>query len=90
MIPPAAAELIRRAREQVTAGMAHARRGDIVLACVWLNAGCATLDALHALLDEPAQKPLRRMALVVMPRDEEAEPEWFSRKANDNGGDGAA
>lgn len=81
MISPAAAELIRRAREQVTAGMAHARRGDIVLACVWLNAGCATLDALHALLDEPAQKPMRKLA-IVGPRDEEADPEWFARKAN--------
>jgi hypothetical protein len=87
MISPAAAELIRRAKEQVRNGIQCVLRGELVLAEVWFRAATASLEALHALLDEPSQKPLRRMALVVTPREEEAEPEWFARKANDSMGD---
>jgi hypothetical protein len=90
MISPAAAELLRRGREQIRSGIAHVQSGEPLIAEVWFRAATASLEALHALLDEPSHKPLRRMALVVMPRDEEAEPDWFARKANDNGGDGAA
>lgn len=86
MISPAAAELIVRCREQVVTGIAHARRGDVVLAEAWFNAAAASLDALHALLDEPLQKPpLRKIALVVMPRDEEL-PAWMNKKVGDPDG----
>src|SRR3954462_174797 len=82
MMSPAAAELIRRAKEQARNGIQCVLRGELALAEVWFRAATASLEALHALLDEPG-KPLRRMALVVMPRDEEAElplPEWSERK----------
>ncbi|HEY2848329.1 MAG TPA: hypothetical protein VGI97_00500 [Gemmatimonadaceae bacterium] len=81
MISPAAAELIRRARTQLQEGIAHAQRGDILIAEVWLRAAFATLGALHALLDAPAP-PLRKL-VVAGPREDADEPEWFARKAND-------
>jgi hypothetical protein len=84
MISPAAAELIRRGREQIRSGIAHVQSGEPLIAEVWLRASVASLDALEALLDEPDRKPMRKLAIVVMPRDEEAEPDWFARKANDS------
>jgi hypothetical protein len=90
MISPAAAELIRRAKEQVRTGIQCVLRGELALAEVWFRAATASLEALHALLDGPAQKPIRKMALVVMPRDEEAElPEWMTKKHGGNDGDAA-
>jgi hypothetical protein len=79
MISPAAAELIRRAKEQVTGGIGSVNRGDPLAAEVRLRAALASMDALEAHLNEPDRKPLRKMALVVMPRDEEL-PEWMERK----------
>lgn len=84
MISPAAAELLRRTREQIRSGIECVQSGEPLIAEVWLRAGVATMGALEAHLDEP-HRPLRRMALVVSkPRDEEAEPDWFARKANDS------
>lgn len=94
MISPAAAELIRRLASeailQIRMGCQAYRTGDVLSGELHLSLGQAALLKMQRLLDEPSQKPLRKMALVVMPRDEEAEPDWFARKANDNGGDGAA
>lgn len=84
MISPAAAELIRRSREQIKNGVACVLRDELELAEVWFNALGSSLDALEAHLNAPDHRPIRKMALVVMPREEEAEPEWFARKANDS------
>jgi hypothetical protein len=69
MISPAAAELIRRAREQVRNGIQCVLRGELAIAEVWFRAATASIEALHALLDEPDRKPLRKL-VVVGPRDE--------------------
>jgi len=89
MISPAAAELIRRCREQVQSGIQCVLRGELALAEVWFRAGVATMGTLEALLDEPDHRPLRKLA-IVGPRDEheDEDPEWFTRKAGDP--DGAA
>lgn len=82
MISPAAAELLRRTREQIRSGIECVQSGEPLIAEVWLRSAAASLDALEAHLNAP-DKPLRRMALVVMPREEEAElpiPEWMERK----------
>jgi hypothetical protein len=50
MISPAAAELIRRAKEQVRTGIQCALSGELALAEVWFRAATASLEALHALL----------------------------------------
>jgi hypothetical protein len=94
MISPAAAELIRRLASeailQIRMGCQAYRTGDVLGGELHLSLGQAALLKLHALLDEPSQKPLRRMALVVMPRDEEAElPEWMTKKHGGNDGDAA-
>lgn len=93
MISPAAAELIRRAKKQVGEGLDCVLRDEYEMARVWFHAALASMDALEAHLNAPEHRPLRKMALVVMPPqdgEEEPLPEWFARKANDNGGDGAA
>jgi hypothetical protein len=89
MISPAAAELIRRCREQIRNGIECALGGELVLAEVWFRAATASLEALHALLDEPAQKPLRKLAIVAKPRDEAELPEWATRKHNGSDPDAA-
>lgn len=90
MISPAAAELIRRAKEQVRNGIQCVLRGELALGEVWFRAATASLEALHALLDEPSQKPLRRMALVVMPRDEDVDLQpWMAKKHNGSDPDAA-
>jgi hypothetical protein len=88
MISPAAAELIRRGREQVRNGIQCVLRGELALAEVWFRAATASLEALHALLDEPAQKPMRKLA-IVGPRDEAELPEWATRKHNGSDPDAA-
>jgi hypothetical protein len=89
MISPAAAELIRRAKEQVQSGIQCVLRGELALAEVWFRAATASLEALHALLDEP-KPPLRRMALVVMPREEDGDIQpWMAKKHNGSDPDAA-
>lgn len=82
MISPAAAELLRRGREQIRSGIECDLRDEYEMARVWFHAALASMDALEAHLDEPEHRPLRKL-VVVGPREEEAEPEWFARKAND-------
>jgi hypothetical protein len=86
MISPTAAELLRRGREQIRAGIAHVQSGEPLIAEVWLRAATASLDALHALLDEPS-RPMRKMALVRLPPQDGQEklPEWMNHRANDSG-----
>lgn len=76
MISPAAAELLRRGREQIRSGIECDLRDEYEMARVWFHAALASLDALQALLDAPDHRPMRKLAIVG--------------KANDNGGDGAA
>jgi CMP-2-keto-3-deoxyoctulosonic acid synthetase len=83
MISPAAAELIRRAKTQLQESIAHVQSEEPLIAEVWLRASVASMDALEAHLNAPEHRPMRKMVLVVMPREEEAElpvPEWAERK----------
>jgi hypothetical protein len=92
MISPAAAELIRRCREQIRTGIECALGGQIVLAEVWFRSANASLAALHALLDEPLQKPLRKLCIVgvaeAQVQDRDPLPAWMNCKHGDD--DGAA
>jgi hypothetical protein len=89
VISPAAAELIRRAWTQVDMGLVYLQRGEYLVAETWLRPALATLTAMEALLDEPSQKPLRRMALVVMPREDADIQPWMAKKHNGSDPDAA-
>lgn len=75
---------------QITMGCRAYRSGDVLQGELHMSLGREALTRLQRLLDEPSQKPLRRMALVVTkPRDEEAElPPWMNKKIGEP--DGAA
>lgn len=77
-----------RAMAQIRDGVAAARAGDVILYELHFSLAQETLRRLVMMTHE--QKPLRRMALVVMPRDEEAElPNWATRKHNGSDPDAA-
>lgn len=80
-----------RAMAQIRDGVAAARASDVILYELHFSLAQETLRRVVMMLDEPSQKPLRRMALVVSkPRDEEAElPGWATRKHNGSDPDAA-
>jgi Tfp pilus assembly pilus retraction ATPase PilT len=71
-----------RAMAQIRDGVAAARAGDVILYELHFSLAQETLRRLVMMTHEQ-KPPLRKMALVVMPRDEEL-PEWMSKKHGGN------
>ena len=70
---PVIASLAARARDQVKAGLKELHAGNLLAAEVFLNAACATLQSLVALLDGPAPaRPMRKLAIVGKGPDDAA------------------